>query len=38
LIVLEGVHYDLYDKPDTLATASNAARDWFTEHLLGQPH
>lgn len=34
LITYEGLHYDVYDKPEILKMASEAARDWFVAHLL----
>jgi uncharacterized protein len=34
LITLQGLHYDAYDRPETLKLASSAARDWFVEHLV----
>ncbi len=33
LIVFDGLHYDVYDKPETLEMASRAARDWFVTYL-----
>lgn len=33
LLRFNGLHYDVYDKPDILQWASEAARDWFATHL-----
>ncbi|TWF47545.1 alpha/beta hydrolase [Neorhizobium alkalisoli] len=33
LIAIKGLHYDAYDKPETLKEATEAARTWFVEHL-----
>jgi len=33
LVILSGGHFDAY--VDDFASASGAAADWFTEHLLG---
>ncbi|MDT3405438.1 alpha/beta hydrolase [Mucilaginibacter terrae] len=33
LIRYQGLHYDVYDRPEILKMASEAARDWFVEHL-----
>lgn len=33
LITYVGLHYDAYDRPEILKKVSNAARDWFVEHL-----
>lgn len=33
LMRFNGLHYDVYDKPDILQWASEAARDWFLTHL-----
>ena len=33
LITIKGLHYDAYDKPETLREATEAARTWFVEHL-----
>ncbi|WP_039787556.1 alpha/beta hydrolase [Herbaspirillum huttiense] len=33
LITYAGLHYDVYDKPEILAMASKAARDWFVTYL-----
>lgn len=33
ILQYEGLHYDVYDKPEILEWASQSARDWFVEHL-----
>lgn len=33
LLTYEGLHYDVHDKPAILQMASEAARDWFVQHL-----
>ncbi|SKB30777.1 alpha/beta hydrolase [Luteibacter sp. 22Crub2.1] len=33
MLVVEGLHYDAYDVPETLAKVTAAARDWFVSHL-----
>lgn len=37
LLTIDALHYDVYDKPDTLRVASTAARDWFVEYLRPVP-
>jgi fermentation-respiration switch protein FrsA (DUF1100 family) len=36
LITINGLHYDAYDKPETLQQATEAARAWFVEHFASE--